>query len=347
MSPSEAFEADYFDGRTSARRRVTVSREGARVRIAGDGVALDLALHDLAFQPRVGSLPMRIGLPGQGLLVAQADAVATVLPVPRAAGAAHFLENHRGAMWGSIAGVAASLALIWFLGVPWAAERIARELPVEVESELAEEGLEGLDRLAMHPSDLRDVRQEALARQFDEMVRLSGTNATLHFRNGGWIGPNAFALPGGKIVLTDQLVRAMENDDQVMAVLAHEIGHVHHRHTTRHLLQTSVIALGSVLLLGDVSAVGSFAAAMPTVLLHTSYSRDFEREADAFSFDLLEKTGRSPRHFAQAMSLLEASVASRREARGEGGDADGGIPGFLSTHPVTKERIRAARDAAR
>lgn len=342
-----SFEADYFDGRTSARRRVTVTRVDDRVHVAGEGVALDVALQELAYQPRVGSLPLRISLSGQGVLVAEAGAVSRVLPVPTATGAAHFLENHRGALWGSIAGVVLSLSLIWLYGVPWAAERIARELPAEVEGELADEGLRGLDRLAFRPSDIPGDRREVLQRQFDDLARAGGASATLHFRNGDWIGPNAFALPGGKVVVTDQLVLAMENDDQVMAVLAHELGHVHHRHTVRHLLQSSAIALGSVLLLGDVSAVGSFAAAMPTVMLHTSYSRDFEREADAYAFALLERTGRSARDFAQAMARLEATVQARDESRRPGRDLDEvDIPGFFSTHPTTRERIRAARDAA-
>jgi Zn-dependent protease with chaperone function len=122
----------------------------------------------------------------------------------------------------------------------------------------------------------------------------------------------------------------------VAAVLAHEIGHVAHRHTTRHLLQSSFMALGSVLLLGDVSAVAGLAATVPTVLLHNAYSRDFEREADRFAFDLLQRAGRSPREFAQALTRLE-DAASRH------GGSD--VPSFVSTHPSTKERVRAARDA--
>lgn len=341
MSPSDApaFEADYFDGRATARRRVRVARDGATVRIAGEGVALAVPLASLRYQPRVGSLPLRIGLPDAGLLVADADAVSPVLPVPRAASLAQRLEGHTGMLYGSIAGVVVAFVLGWQYGVPWLAEKATAMLPADVEAELSDEGLKSLDRYVFRPSDLTEDRREALRKPFAAMLAQSGTQATLLFRNGEWLGPNAFALPGAKIVMTDQLVAAMgDDDDLVMAVLAHEIGHVAHRHTMRALLQSSFVALGSVLVLGDVSSIAGIAATIPTVVLHNAYSRDFEREADRFAFELLPRTGRSPRLFAQALSRIEASVAGRK------GRED--VPSFLSTHPATKERVRAARDAA-
>ena len=345
MSPSDAasFTADYFNGRDTAKRRVSVARSEAAIRIAGHDVAFDVPLVALRFQPRVAGLPLRIGLPDGGVLVAEPEAVEAVLDVPRAASLAHRLESHRAMIFGSIGGLAGALLLGWLVGLPWAAERVARALPEDVEAELSVQTMKQLDRFAFHPSDLPQARRDEISRPFEAMLGRSGAHATLHFRNGGWIGPNAFALPGAKIVVTDQLVEAMDDDDQVMAVLAHEIGHVVHRHTVRNLLQTSFVALGSVLLLGDVTAVSSLAAAVPTVLLHSGYSRDFEREADRFAFQLLQDTGRSPRLFAQALDRIQRAAAEAAGRKGGRGDA---VPSFLSTHPDTRERMRAARDAA-
>ena len=338
MSPSDAaFDADLYDGRSSARRRVSVQRDGARVRISGEDVLLDYGVDELRFRPRIGGLPLRIELPGNAVIVADAAQAAMVLPMTADAAWVHRLERHTGAVLGSLAGVILAAVLAVVYGVPWLAGHVAQALPPSVEAELADQGLKQLDRLVFHPSDFHAERREQLARVFAGLlVHAPGVESQLLFRNGGAIGPNAFALPGGDVLLTDQLVAAMDNDDLVAAVLAHEIGHVAHRHTTRHLLQSSFMALGSVLLLGDVSAVAGLAATVPTVLLHNAYSRDFEREADRFAFDLLQRAGRSPREFAQALTRLE-DAASRH------GGSD--VPSFVSTHPSTKERVRAARDA--
>jgi Zn-dependent protease with chaperone function len=112
--------------------------------------------------------------------------------------------------------------------------------------------------------------------------------------------------------------------------------------------------------LGDASNVASLATTLPTLVLHTSYSRDFEREADQFSFELLKKTGRSPKLFAEAMAALEAERARDDGDEGCATPEEAGSPpkepkkprsrlnlGYLSTHPETQERIKAAEEAAR
>lgn len=337
MSPSDAtFEADYFDGRSSARRRVLVRREGERVSVAGDGVAFEVSSSELRFQPRVGDLPLRIGLPGGALLVAEAWNVERVLPVPRATGLAKRLEAHLGMLVASIAGVAVALVLGWLYGVPWLARQAAGLVPPTLESDLADQSLRQLDRFVMRPSDLPQARRDEIARPFLAMAQRAGVQATLHFRHGEWLGPNAFALPGARIVLTDELVELMDDDRLVLAVLAHELGHVAHRHVTQKLLQSSLVALGSVLLLGDATGMTGLAAA-PTAFVQMGYSRDLERDADRYAFDLLRQSGGSPRDFAAALGKLKAFVERRNGTER--------VPGFVSSHPDTDERIRAANES--
>ena len=59
------------------------------------------------------------------------------------------------------------------------------------------------------------------------------------FRKGGRLGPNAFALPGGTIIFTDEMIMLSEHDDELLAVLIHEIGHVVHRNGMRTIIQDS------------------------------------------------------------------------------------------------------------
>jgi Zn-dependent protease with chaperone function len=105
------------------------------------------------------------------------------------------------------------------------------------------------------------------------------------------MGANAFALPGGKIVMTDGIVKAAAEkglpDDALVGVLAHEIGHVVHRHTTRMVVEQGVLNMGLGLALGDVSGIVSTGA---SVLTGLAYSRSHEREADCYAIALMRHT---------------------------------------------------------
>lgn len=360
MTRAGRFDADYFDGRSSARHRVEVVVHGASLLVQSGQVLREYALADARVQPRVGTLPVRILLPEGAVLVADADAVAGVLALPRAAGLAHALESHLGVVLASLAGLVVAGWFGYRDGVPWLAREVALRLPPALETQIAEQGLETLDRVAFKPSKMDPARRSRLRAALAQLAAGLGPAARaprLEFRDGGWIGANAFALPGGVVVMTDQL-GALLDDDHVQAVFAHELGHLEYRHGTRNMLQDSIVGLASMALLGDASSVASLAATLPTVLVHTGYSRDFEREADAFAFALLKRTGRSPRLLGQALSALEkARDAGAQECPAP---SDGSSPprdkpprpqpveiGYLSTHPATEERIRAAEEASR
>jgi Zn-dependent protease with chaperone function len=358
---SGAFAADYYDGRDSTRHRVEVVVSGASLLVRGADVLREHAVSEARVQPRVGSLPVRIALPDGAILLADADAVAAALPLPRAAGLAHRLESHLGVVLASIAGVVVAGWFGYRDGVPWLAGKLADHIPPALESQIAEEGMKNLDRVVLRPTAMDAGRQARLRAAFAKLeagLDPAARNAHLEFRDGGWIGANAFAIPGGAVVLTDQLA-ALLDDEHILAVLAHELGHLHYRHGTRNLLQDSIVGLGSMALFGDATSVSHVAAALPTMLLHTGYSRDFEREADAFAFGLLKRTGRSPRLLGEALASLEKArnrpAAASAECKVPGAPRDEERPrypdssglGYLSTHPATEERIRAAEAAAR
>ena len=76
---------------------------------------------------------------------------------------------------------------------------------------------------------------------------------SLAFRRGRDLGANAFALPDGVIVFTDELIGLLESDAEILAVFAHEYGHVVERHSLRQILQDSAIAVLSFLLIGEAT----------------------------------------------------------------------------------------------
>jgi Zn-dependent protease with chaperone function len=169
------------------------------------------------------------------------------------------------------------------------------------------------------------------------------TRYTLHFRDGGPVGANAMALPDGTIVVTDQLVALAAHDEQILAVLAHELGHINRRHGLRMLIQGSIVAFVVSWYIGDVSSV---AAGAPTLLLQARYSRGHEREADNYGAAMLKVNGISPRRLAEMLARLEAAHRSKAE---KAADKEPGtqaankrrISDYLASHPATAERIEA------
>lgn len=360
------FDARYFDGRSSSAQEVEVRVEGRQVLVCGPEMLLAYPLEALRFRPHIGRLPVAIELPGGALLQADLHAVSGVLALPPASGLARRLESHLGVVLVALAGLALAAWFGYRDGVPWLAREVAYRLPPSLESQIAEEGIKGLDRAVFKPSQLPAARRDALRTTFTSLSTEGKVGARLEFRDGGWVGANAFAIPGGVVVVTDQLVELLGDDDKVAAVLAHEVGHLRHRHGARHILQDSFVALGAMALLGDGSNVAQLATTLPTVMLHTTYSRDFEREADQYAFDLLKRTGRSPKLFGEALAKLEAEqfrdhggsegchppADVEAEKKGDAGEEKKPKRrsydlGYLSTHPSTEERVKAAEEAAR
>jgi Zn-dependent protease with chaperone function len=133
------------------------------------------------------------------------------------------------------------------------------------------------------------------------------------------------ALPGGTVVVTDELVKLAGHDEEILAVLAHELGHVQERHGLRMALQAMGAGAILVALTGDLSSVSDLAAGLPAVLLQSGYSRSMEREADDHAWRGLNATCIAPQRFADILRRLDAKPTET---------------GLLDSHPGTAERIR-------
>jgi len=138
--------------------------------------------------------------------------------------------------------------------------------------------------------------------------------------------PNAFALPGGHIYVFEGLIDAARVPDEVAGVLAHEIGHVAHRDGTRAVLQAAGLSFLFGIMLGDFVGGGAVVIGAKTVL-RSSYSRQVEAAADAYSVSLMGKVGGDPHALA---AILARIVSDKHE----------GLK-ILSDHPETKDRVVA------
>jgi Zn-dependent protease with chaperone function len=322
--------ADYFDGRQSVRHPVSVIVARGKLKVVGRHVNEEFDLRRVRRSLRIADTPRWLYLPGGGACVtADNDAVDRMTRKRRYDRLLHRWESRPAYAAIATGLVVAALWLSFDRGVPLAAEHIAERIPVAAETTLGRQTLSSLDRGLLQPSGLSPERQGALREKFTAMAKAAGdaTPYRLEFRASKRIGPNAFALPSGIIVMTDELVRLSRHDEEVLAVLAHELGHVRHRHTMRRLLEVSATGLVIAGVTGDVASVTSIAAAAPAILVQAKYSRDNEREADAYSVEVLGKAGINPRYMAAILGRLEKKAAGR-----------GGLPDFLASHPATKER---------
>jgi predicted Zn-dependent protease len=332
-----AVQADYFDGARSLRHPVTLLFSGPRLKLVGQEVDLEYDLASVRISRRVANTPRWVYLPGGGACVTADNAA-----LDRYAGESalerrvHHWESRPAYAVLSLLLIA---AVVWFFidrGVPVVADKIAQRIPAAVESEFGRRTLQALDASVLKPSTLDADDQRALRESFAQLVALAGVRAgPLEFRDSPAIGPNAFALPSGIIVVTDQLVDLSDNDDEVLAVLAHELGHVYHRHIMRSILESSATGFIVTSLTGDITSASALAAAAPTILLQTKFSRDNEREADAYAIDLMPRAGIAPANFVHILQRLE------EQAKGKGT----ALPGFLSSHPPTPEREALAAQA--
>ncbi len=171
-------------------------------------------------------------------------------------GIAQRMQTRWPVLLGVTAAAVIGLTLFYRYGTPWAATQLTRFVPLGWETSVAENVLKQMDEGTLKPSKLPKERQQQLQARFNTLVQQAP--ATLHryakynpplsleFRSG--MGANAFALPGGKIVMTDGIVKAAADkglpDDALVGVLAHEIGHVVHRHTTRMVVEQGVLNVG-------------------------------------------------------------------------------------------------------
>jgi Zn-dependent protease with chaperone function len=330
------FKSTFFDGKTSKAHTVIVNFDGRFLQIKNELIETSARIEDCQIEPPLGSSLRVIRLPNGAKL--ETDALETVALLEQQIGRnkgltfVNKLEKSWRLVLGSFVGMVVFLALFLRFGLPIIADQVAFVTPTAVLSPITDQTMNLLDGQVLKPTTLSLKRQQELERVFQKIVNdIGGTDYSyqLEFRSSPEIGANAFALPSGKVVMTDELVQLSDNDLEIRGVLAHEIGHVIKRHALRSLYQGTGVFLMISILAGDVSGLASLATALPAVLINSGYSRTFEREADEVAGKYLRN---DPEKTKPLRDILEKLTSSH--------SGSSGTPGFLSTHPGTDERIK-------
>lgn len=306
-------------------------------RDAGGAVLASGSLNAMTFTDRVGSIPRRIVFEDDSVFeTADNDAIDRLLVSfgRRHTGLIHSLERFHPRLAVFVVLVIILAIGLYRYAVPALVEVAVAVTPPVVPQLLSQSVLASLDQTVFDPSGLDAEAQRKITSDFEALTALAPRGAdgfTLNFRKGGTIGPNAFALPDGSIVLTDELVALADDEEAVLGVLAHEIGHVEHQHSLRQLYRAAGVTGLIFLIGGDIGAGTEDVLIQGAALISLSYSRAMEAESDRFSVDLMHKAGRDPMAIVRFLELL-------RDKLHDDSQAD-----FLSTHPATPARIEETR----
>lgn len=309
--------------------------------VAGDPVSVtDVDAAEIS--QRVGRIPRRITFSDGSLFeTSDNDAVDAWLAARRLhrGGLVHELERFHPRLIGLVLAVFLLAGIIYRFALPALVEVAVLVTPPAVADLMASGTLASLDQAVFSKSELPEARQNEIRAGFERIAALSSRGAAgyaLHFRKGGYIGPNAFALPDGTLVMTDELVELAGTDtEMLLGVLAHEIGHVERDHSLRQFYRAAGTAGLIMLIAGDVGNAGEEILTDGAALLTLSYSRSAESEADRISVELMAKAGHDPAAIGRFFAIVEDKLGDR-------GDTT-----ILSTHPGTPDRRRQIEEWAK
>jgi len=342
---------DYFDGNSAIPRRVELRIEGTFLSLTpAEGPPVRWHLADLRRVPDQAG-----GKDASGIVLALKDGSAQRLYIPAdhknlanalsiktpVQSAQPTVPGIRYKLLGLSTAAIASVAFILFVLVPLLADQLAEFLPVEGEQALGDVTFEQI-RTALNQDAggsvqicERAVGQAALEKMTTRLSKHASFPFPLkvHVLQHEMI--NAFALPGGHIILFEGLIKSADTAEEVAAVLAHEMGHVASRDATRGALRSAGLIGVLGLVFGDFAG-GTLALFLANQLIEAQYSQSVEVKADDYAARLLADAGLPP----------EALGVFFRRLRDEFGDEEGLVAHF-SSHPALRDRMQAAAEAGR
>jgi Zn-dependent protease with chaperone function len=333
-----ALRASYSDGRSAVVHEVRLVPLHGQVWVQGEGWDRRAPLETVEIGERLGRAPRLIRF-DDGAVCEVPDGPAFEAWL-EATGYSDRVVDRAQRSWTlaviAMLAVVASGVAAYRWGLPRVAEELARRTPAVVTRTVSQQTLELLDDHLLEPTTLPLETRRALTRGF---ARLDpGGRAELLFRSGPGVGPNALALPDGRIVLLDELVSIARHDEEILAVLAHELAHVDRRHGLRLTIQGAVVGAFVAWWLGDFSPL---IAGAPAAVPRARHSRELETQADLDAVQALRRIGVAPSRLADILERMAREHGERVEG---GAGAREGWADYLSSHPATRRRVQALRD---
>lgn len=330
---ANSWTAHYLDGRTAARHRITIT-------------VTPQALHLVLSSGETKEWPYRQIRQTQGAYSGEpvrleCGAEAVVLPTPALLTAIHQTaptmvqhfhnpSSRKARMhWTLCAalGILLMVVALYRWGIPGIAAMATPYVSLAWEDQLGRQVIEHLapeSRQCHDPDRLRKLDQvvQALTKTQPASpyrIRLSVVDAP---------EINAFAAPGGQVVILRGLLEKTDSPEQLAGVLAHELQHVYQRHTTRAILEQTATTLLLTAVSGDLSGGLAWGLEGARMMGSLQYSRTHETEADVNGLRMLQAARLDPAAMIAFYGIMQNGAA-----------AHAGPPDFLSTHPDTGERL--------
>lgn len=337
---SPRWHATYFDGRSAKRHEVTVERTMSGLVIRGEGVGeVAWSWPELRRDDRTApDEPIRYErgdlLAPEVLVVADSSFLPAMRGVRETGNAMTRLRRRTlsSLLLPALAVIAVGVAL-WIWALPLLAARVAIRVPVEWEETLGARAVQSLT--SAYPVCAEPARVAAMEKIMAALTSGGrGGRYTYRVQVVDARAVNAFAAPGGYIVVFTGLLAAASSADEVAGVLAHEIEHVVQQHAVKGILRDMPMQLAVASAIGT-SSIGGSVAQVAYHLGSSSYQRSDERAADAGALRMLGAARISPQ------GMLDFF---RREA-GDG-SAESRLLNYMSSHPNSAERLAALEAAA-
>jgi len=334
----QGFAAAYFDGRSAKRHEVIVARTREGLRITGPTVGeilwrhtewrrdVRMAVHDPVRLERGGESPEVLVVDDHRFLPAPMSSDGE--PLDPAAE----IRRRRRVAWLIVPAVAVIVALtvLYAFIVPRLAERVATRVPIEWEESLGQTVKESFVASATTCSE--PARVAAL----DKLVgALTADGRGGRYRYEVTVVDdsivNAFAAPGGQIVIFTGLIQQATSQDELAGVLAHEVQHVVQQHGVQGVLRALPAQLMASALFGN-EGLGASVSQMAVTLGGLSYGRRDELEADHLGMQTLQAAHIDPRGMLSFFERMSSEATTRDAPR---------VLNYLSTHPNSAERLTA------
>jgi len=332
------FSVLYYDGNTSLGKRaiVTLSPATLEIELPDENILLNRQswevekIHKIEIIEnlhiiRYGDFPLQtVECSEKGF----SEALKQVYPD------AAFLRISPLAQVSGLKAIAVAVALVaflvggYFFVLPPVAEFIAGRIPQQVEVEL---GNSLYSRFV--EGEVRDDKLSLLLNKFAQKIDF---NTTYPIKITVVKSPevNAFALPGGNIVIYDGILEKMNTSEELAALLSHEAAHITYKHSLKSISRNLSGYLFISLILNDLNGFTTVLIDNANSLNNLSYSRALEADADTRALETLSNNGLSQYGMVRLFEILSK----------EGGDNQ--FLKFLSTHPLTSDRMAFAKEQA-
>ena len=222
---------------------------------------------------------------------------------------------------------------------------IVKLFPYEWEKQIGKATFDSLNRTLLDETELPTQRVNTLKQRAKNILNQANLHSypSIEFMKSDIIGANALALPGGPIIVTDDLVKLLKDDELVLGVIAHEIAHIQERHSLHQIVE--IVGLSSLawLIFGLDEGILEEVALVGINLWSLKKSRDFEKDSDLLALEFLENAGLKKKSFILAIEKLTEHFCSKSKL--DKSDCLTGVKsGWLATHPTGAERLKYLRE---